>query len=426
MTTDEMKAALKEQAELLERIAAERLEPATVLAIKDDDVRVASGRAAFVIKQDKKDKLKIGDPILIHVKTSQFVRRNMLPGVGTTLTVSDVIDGMAAVDMGGTTKLFPTMVTIKAGDTVMMDEFDSIVVRVLPPRVKPYAVPETGVTWDDIGGNAHAKAAMIEAIEHPHLHKDLFAFYGAAGAKGILLYGPPGCGKTMLGKAAATSMGASDGFIYSKGPEVLNPYVGVAEATVRGLFSQARDFRAKTGRRAVIFIDEAESILGARGARGSYMEKTIVPTFLAEMDGVSDSGAVVMLATNRSMSLDPAVVRDGRIDRKIEITRPNKEDSVAIAKTHLRKAPTDDADGLSHHLIDTAWFAGFTNGGNPYTFAEVVSGSLIAGIVEKGKTFAMRRDIANGTRTGLKPEDIDGGLRLAMSEMSATSLEVVN
>lgn len=424
----EIESELKDLREAFERIASSPLSPATVLEIKDEEVRVANSQGEQVVKlpamEAKKGDFKPGDSILIHPSSHQFVRKNPFSNAGTTAVVVDFIDNKAVIDLEGRPKFVPLIGGLKVGDKVILDAFSSYIIEVLPRSKQGYSVPQTNVTWDDIGGNKHAKQAMIEAIENPHKYRELYEFYGTKGARGILLYGPPGCGKTMLGKAAATSIGSIEGFIYCKGPEVLDPYVGVAEATVRSLFARSRAYQAETGRRAVIFIDEAEAILSERGGRYSFMEKTIVPTFLAEMDGVEDSGAIVILATNQNHHLDPAVVRDGRIDRKIEISRPNYDDSIEIAHAHLKKAPVQKPKAIAKQLVDVAWQADFMHRGSMIPLRDYMSGSLLAGVVEKAKANALRRDIACNSRTGIQSEDINEGLALALHEMGATSLEL--
>src|SRR5208283_4208865 len=172
-----------------------------------------------------------------------------------------------------------------------------------------------------------------EAIELPFTHKDIFAHYNKKPPKGLLLYGPPGCGKTLVGKATTNSLanifGAkaiSSGFIYVKGPEILNMYVGESGRRIREIFQRGRKHFDKYKFPAVIFIDEAEAVLSERGtSRSSDVDKTIVPMFLSEMDGLDENHAIVMLATNRPKMLDPAVVREGRVDRHIKVSRPTVE-----------------------------------------------------------------------------------------------------
>ena len=160
---------------------------------------------------------------------------------------------------------------------------------------------------------------------------------------GLLLYGPPGCGKTLIAKAIASTILKeinvdADAFVYIKGAELLNMYVGATEERIINIFKNCRNYTKKTGKRSIIFIDEAEAILPARGSRqSSDVDKTIVPTFLSELDGFEGDNPFLMLSSNLPDSIDKAVLREGRIDLKIEIARPTESDSVDIFEIHLKK-----------------------------------------------------------------------------------------
>lgn len=370
----DIREQLLEATETLERIAQDAMLPATVIGISANTLRVASNETQMIIAKDKKASFSIGDQILIHHQQKAYIRHNEFKPKGTKIfVVQDLHEGDCVIEINGEKRLVPAIPEdVRIGDKVTLDATLSVVMNILPRAKKAFTAAETGVHWDDIGGNHAAKEALIEAIEHPIKFAELYAHYGASPAGGILLSGPAGCGKTMLAKAAATSIGSIDGFLHCKGPEVLDPYVGVAEATVRGLFARAREYQQRTSRRAVIFIDEAEAILGHRGARYAMMEKTIVPTFLSEMDGMDESPATVILATNRPGDLDSAVVRDGRMDRRIEIERPNQPDSVEIVMSHLKKAPTatEDREDLALSLVDEAFMSTFVNGGQERPLAD--------------------------------------------------------
>lgn len=426
----EIIAELREQVssltEELERIATEAALPATVLSLEGDNLKLATPSGHVVVQAPRDTKLAGGDNILVHRQTLAYIRDNPFPGEETIATVVDVQDEeFAVIDVQGQQRLVPITVDdkVRPGDEVRLDEYLSFIRRVVPKR-QAYAVSESTVCWADIGGNDEAKNALIEAIELPYKHPELFKQYGASPAKGILLYGPPGCGKTMLGKAVANSMGAADGFILCKGPEVLNEYVGVSERTVRGLFERARMFHRETGKKAVIFIDEAEAILTNRGERNNYMGQTIVPTFLAEMDGVEESCATVILATNRSQTLDGAVVREGRVDRKVKVARPNATESHAILSTYLRKTPLTVAlDALAEKTVLALWERRFSHPTGDQEMHRFVSGAMIAGIVEKAKAHAMRRDLASGKFTGVGHDDMEYALAQTALEMGSTTLD---
>jgi proteasome-associated ATPase len=213
--------------------------------------------------------------------------------------------------------------------------------------------------------------------------------------------GPSGCGKTLLARAVATSVGADKGgFLTIKGPEVLDPYVGVTEQTIRAIFKQAKEYKLAHNREAVIFVDEAESLLAKRGAWGNYMGQTVVPTFLTEMDGLEESCALVILATNRSDTLDPAVIRDGRIDHKIEVGRPTEEEAANIFEIYLNPMPVKTSMSVKQ-LAEQAAEVLYSvhNQHLPH------SGAMIAGIVDKASSFAIRRSIEQRKRDGAICQD---------------------
>lgn len=191
--------------------------------------------------------------------------------------------------------------------------------RALRPSIAQWLLKaEHRFGWGDVVGNAAAREALREAIEEPVRHAALFAYYGRRAPRGVLLYGPPGCGKTLFGKAAAGMLAALYGkteggnLILLKGPEIQSPLVGVTEAAIRAIFTYARAFRKRYGRALVVFIDEADALLPSRtgtgGRRAAPWEEGQVATFLAEMDGLEENGAFVILASNRPEAI--AGVRD--------------------------------------------------------------------------------------------------------------------
>src|SRR5581483_3770834 len=238
--------------------------------------------------------------------------------------------------------------TLKAGDEVRVDPNYRIAVEMLTrPHSQDYYldnVPE--LPWEKVGGQDEALRAIKDAIELPLLHADLFAKFQHSTPKGFLLYGPPGCGKTLIGKATAynltqklqeqTGEKMHEYFMHIKGPEILNMWVGESERMVREIFQTAREKR-REGFLPFLFIDEAESILGTRRAsRYSNILSTLVPMFCTEMDGIDSlNEVVIILASNRADLIDPAILRPGRIDRKIKVNRPTRDGSADIYKIYL-------------------------------------------------------------------------------------------
>ena len=315
------------------------------------------------------------------------------------------------------------------GDRVILDQAGQIVIRYLPrEQDRRFTIDESSnVTWNDVGGLEEAKEAIKEAVELPFQFPDIFKHYHKAPPKGVLLYGPPGCGKTLVGKATTSSLAniygkkaITSGFIYVKGPEILNMYVGNSEKNIREMFARGRRHYEKYGFPAVLFLDEAEAVLSERGTgRSSDVDKTIVPMFLSEMDGLVENHILVMLATNRPKMLDPAVVREGRVDRHIKVPRPTLETAPAIFEIHLRNIPIvgmnsaevakrATADMFNNrrkmYQVKQGEFQGF------FTFGDCVTGSMIAGVVDQATSIALKRDLNNSTLTGITPEDVKNAI----------------
>lgn len=295
---------------------------------------------------------------------------------------------------------------LKAGDEVLLHPKTYQIVEHLgrPPlevsRFAPDAIPN--VKWDDIGGLEDAKLDFQEAIELPYKNKELYSFYGKKAIKGILLSGPPGCGKTMLGKAAARALATihnkesvRTGFLYVKGPEILNQYVGNTEQTIRDMFFDAYRHREEHGYPAIIFLDEADAILAARGTRNVGIGNTIVPQFLTEMDGLEESGAIVIIATNRPDVLDPAIVRDGRIDRKVSVTRPKKENAIDILTMNLNKIPLQEGltiEGIAAEVAEEMYDADLYVT-DELRLRDCINGAMLANCVNLAVSSAIRRDM---------------------------------
>lgn len=310
------------------------------------------------------------------------------------------------------------------GDEVLLHPKTMQIVERLgkPPLVASRFAQEMvgiNVHWDDIGGLDDAKAALQEAIEIPVKHADLMRMFAIRGIKGILLAGPPGCGKTMLGKACATSLatlhgskGSNSGFLYVKGPEILDKYVGNSEQTIRDLFWDARRHKEEYGYPAIIFLDEADAILSGRG-HGWAINSTIVPAFLAEMDGMDESGAIVLIATNRPEVLDSAVIRDGRVDRKIVVTRPSENVAREILRLNLKKVPLsekldeDQKIVYRENIIDKmigVFYSFETRVKEGLLLRDTINGAMLAGSIQLAASIAMRRAIT-GSMDGVTEQD---------------------
>jgi proteasome-associated ATPase len=330
---------------------------------------------------------------------------------------------------------------LKPGMEVRLDANQRVALEIIGVgrRIERALETVTELPWDAIGGQNEAVQAIRDTIELPFLHRELFKRFDHTVPKGFLLHGPPGCGKTLLGKATAhnlrlqiraeTGVDHPEFFLHVKGPEILNMWVGESERQVRDLFAQCRE-RAAEGSLAFLFIDEAESILGTRRAgRYSTILSTLVPMFCSEMDGLEPlQNVVVILASNRADLIDPAILRPGRIDRKIKVNRPTEEGARRIYEIYLKETlPLAEPKEAMAQAITEAHFAKtvenqfleitYRSGKRDFLYrGDLASGAIIAAIVERAKSLAIRRSIQTKMETHLGRADLLQALQQEYSE----------
>lgn len=397
-----------------------------VRLVKDGRALVSLGSGQFNMVSREGFALEPGDSIRFG-RTSDGMKvlelLSSAPGNGRVVNVEKVHDDLIEYASAGDRRAsrIGRFKKIRPGDSVLLDPLGEIVVRVLERHKSKSHSTVTGVSWEDIGGLEDVKLLLREAIEDPHNFHDLYKSMGQNPPKGMVLEGPAGVGKTLLAKACWTSLASmhgksvsDSGYIYCKGPELVNKFYGESEAAVRLLFTTARQHFEDHHYPALIFLDEADGLLSRRGSmRNEGMEKTIVPQFLAEMDGLDEMCAFVLVATNRMDILDPALLREGRLDSKVTIPRPDKEASRRIFQVHLKKRPCN-VDELAERGTSIIFSDGQVHrvlrleDGTKHDFhlREVVSGAMLAGLVRRAAQIALRRAKLGG-KPWILSQDMD-------------------
>ena len=332
---------------------------------------------------------------------------------------------------------------LRAGDHVRIDTRTGLIHEKLArPEVEELVLEEVpDISYEQVGGLGDQIEAIRDAVELPYVHKDLFAEYALEAPKGILLYGPPGCGKTLIAKAVANSLAqavaertgnedARSYFLNIKGPELLNKYVGETERQIRLIFQRAKE-KSDEGVPVIVFFDEMDSLFRTRGTGvSSDVESTIVPQLLSELDGVESLRNVIVIgASNREDLIDPAILRPGRLDVKIKIARPDAESAKQIFKIYLSEDLPFDEDALAavggdrSTLVDQVVDATvqrmystddlnrflevtYANGDREILyFKDFSSGAMIENIVRRSKKEAIKRRIDGGSG-GINTDDL--------------------
>jgi proteasome-associated ATPase len=390
------------------------------------------------------DHLQLGAEVMLNDALNIVLERGIDLG-GEVVSLKEVLeDGIRAiVVVRGDDERVCELATairgmhLRSGDLLRLDSRSNLLLEKLEqPEVEHLLLQEIpNISYSDIGGLDSQIEQIADAVELPFLHADLFAEHQLPAPKGILLYGPPGCGKTLIAKAVANSLarkvasrtGDDKGrsyFINIKGPELLNKYVGETERQIRLIFERARE-KSDEGWPVIIFFDEMDSMFRTRGTGiSSDMESTIVPQLLAEIDGVEGLRNVIVIgATNREDLIDPAILRPGRLDVKIKIERPDANAARQIFARYLTSdlpiSPSDveslgggDTQQAVQQMVDQAVAEMYaTSDENRFLevtyqngekeimyFKDFSSGAMIENIVRRAKKLAIKRLIDSGSR----------------------------
>jgi proteasome-associated ATPase len=369
---------------------------------------------------------------------------------GEVVTLKEVLEGgaralvIARSDEERVVELAAPLIgsVLRSGDSLLLEPKSGHIVERLPkPEVEELILEEVpDISYEDIGGLAAQIEEIRDAVELPFLHGDLFKEHELEPPKGVLLYGPPGCGKTLVAKAVANSLakqvaatyGRSDRrsyFLNIKGPELLNKYVGETERQIRQIFQRAKE-KSEEGVPVIVFFDEMDSLFRTRGSGiSSDIESTIVPQLLAEIDGVESlKNVIVVGASNREDLIDPAILRPGRLDVKIKIERPDQKAAADIFSKYLTTTIPISEDEVIRYGSREAAVASiievtvermysdedanrflevtYANGDKEELyFKDFASGAMIENIVRRAKKMAIKRTIAGETK-GINQQDM--------------------
>ena len=396
------------------------------------------------------DALDRGSEVVLNESFNVVLARNP-EATGEVVTVKELMDdGVRALVIGRADEERVCELAdalrgthLRAGDSMRLDPRSNLLLEKLPrPEVEDLLLEEVpDISYADIGGLDDQIEQIADAVELPFLHQDLFAEHRLPAPKGILLYGPPGCGKTLIAKAVANSLAkkvaASTGdekgrsyFINIKGPELLNKYVGETERQIRLVFQRARE-KSEEGWPVIVFFDEMDSMFRTRGSGiSSDMESTIVPQLLAEIDGVEGLRNVIVIgATNREDLIDPAILRPGRLDVKIKIERPNGAAATQIFAQYLTDEIPIAAGQAVPEMIDSTVAemyreddanrfleVTYANGDKEILYyKDFASGAMIENIVRRAKKLAIKRVIGGGAR-GVQLDDLLASIKQEYKE----------
>jgi proteasome-associated ATPase len=454
-------AALREE---VEKLTMPPSAYGTFLETNDDgtvDIFTAGRKMRVALHPEiDPDDLRRGQEVVLNESLNVVLARGV-EGAGEVVTFKELLDDdkralvIGRADEERVCELGDDLLgtKLRAGDHLLMETRSGLLLEKLPrPEVEELVLEEVpDVSYADVGGLDDQIEMIKDAIELPYLYGDLFKEHELQPPKGILLYGPPGCGKTLIAKAVANSLAkrvaektgdatARSYFLNIKGPELLNKYVGETERQIRLIFQRARE-KSEEGYPVIVFFDEMDSLFRTRGTGiSSDIESTIVPQLLAEIDGVESLKNVIVIgASNREDLIDPAILRPGRLDVKIKIERPDADSAksifgryltthLPIAETELKHAGDEAAEAVGR-MIDVAvehMYATdddnkflevtYQNGDKELLyFKDFASGAMIENIVRRAKKLSIKRTIAGGER-GICTDDLIDSIKQEFRE----------
>ncbi len=446
--TREQLALLRDE---VEKLTAPPNPFGVVLGINDDgtaDVFTSSRKLRVNVEPNLEIKaLEVGQEVLLNESYNVIDIREFDP-VGEVVAVKEALGDGRLLVLGRADEERVVEVgaplrneLLRAGDHVRIEPKTGLVLeKLIRPEVEELVLEEVpDVTYAEIGGLEDQIETIQDAVELPYLYKERFKDYSLPPPKGVLLYGPPGCGKTLIAKAVANSLARAVGekegdadvrsyFLNIKGPELLNKYVGETERQIRLIFQRAKE-KSDEGVPVIVFFDEMDSLFRTRGTGvSSDVESTIVPQLLSELDGVESLKNVIVIgASNREDLIDPAILRPGRLDVKVKIDRPGREAAKKIFNIYLHQQLPYAEDsvaanggevgrlisGMIDRVVEKMYAESeenrflevtYANGDREVLFfKDFASGAMVENIVRRAKKDAIKREIA-GDAPGLREE----------------------